>query len=437
MKLEAIYGRAYINHQLIDSTIYINELGFIEKIERGSPHGSLNSKILKLPKEWIILPGIIDIHVHFRDWELSYKETLESGSAAAAYGGVVLAIDMPNTKPELNSIEKIRMRLNNAEGRLYIDYWVYSGIPNDVNEVKAICSSNLVAGFKVYPRDLKKHTFPKIMKTILDQNYLVIIHSEMPWVEERCMLAELGARYICRSRASMKECIDYILNISSRTVSTNQRLRIHVTHIPYHQLAAYVKEKLCTTDTCMHYVLLNSEHEALGCRFKVNPPLAPLNEQLKMLKAIMENYIDVISSDHAPHSENEKNYTYHTCPPGIAGIEATYRLLFTLVKRGILSLRKFVLLTSINPSKILNIHELFGSISLGKVASFTIINPKEFGRIYGSKYSRAYFTGFEGLNYEGEVVMTIVRGYIAYEAGIGLSSPKGITMPKIINLRNP
>ena len=430
--IEIIQGRAFVNNKLMNITIYVRD-GLVQKIELGSVP-KIGSKILKLPLNYIILPGIIDMHVHFRDWELSYKETLSSGTAAAAYGGVVLGVDMPNTIPPLNSLSTIERRLHEAKNSIHIDYWIYSGINQDLKEIDKIVRSRYVAGFKIYPEDLSLSIFEKALKIILAHNMLIILHPETHMSVEKCVFFDLGSRYVCRSLASMIESAMYVASIM-RSVGADRK-SLHLTHTTYYDLILVAKDLGATCDTCMHYLLLNSDNEEYGCRYKVNPPLIPQVEQLKILKALVNGLINAITTDHAPHTLQDKMLPPMMCPSGIASIEYAFRLLFTYVIRGIMSLTRYVELTSRNPALILGLEHLWGSIEEGKLASFTIIDTKGYGRVDGPQYSKACCVGFEGREYEGEIAMTVVRGCIAYERGVGVHKC-GSVVPLITKLKSP
>jgi len=400
----------------MDVTIHVKN-GIISKIEYGSIP-KFGNKILKLPSNYLILPGIIDIHTHFRDWELSYKETLSSGTAAAAYGGVVLAIDMPNTKPPLNNLVAIKRRLYEAKSSVYTDYWIYSSIPNKLKELEKIIKYGYVAGFKIYPEDLSLKILEKALKSITAHKMLIILHPETHMSTEKCLFFNLGSRYVCRSLASMIESTEYVESLIRDEEIIRKNL--HLTHVPYYDLALKAKAIGATCDTCLHYILLDSDDEAHSCKYKVNPPLTPYIERLKLLKALINGLINVITTDHAPHTLRDKSLPPTLCPSGIASIEYAFKLLFTYVIRNIMSLSKYVKLVSKNPARILRLDHRLGSIDEGKLASFTIVDVKGHGRVNGPKYSKACCVGFEGYSYEGEFVMTIVRGCIAYEIGVGV-----------------
>ena len=414
--IEIIQGRAFISNRIMDVTIHVKD-GIISKIEYGSI-SKFGNKVLKLPLNYLILPGIIDIHTHFRDWELSYKETLSSGTAAAAYGGVVLAIDMPNTKPPLNNLVAIKRRFHEAMSSVYTDYWVYSGIPNNIKELEKIIKYGYVAGFKIYPEDLSSKVLKKALKLITAHKMLIILHSETYMSTEKCLFFDLGSRYVCRSLASMIESTEYISSLI-RDEEMNRK-NLHITHIPYYDLAVKARVIGATCDTCLHYILLDSDDEACSCRYKINPPLTPYIERLKLLKALIDGSIDAITTDHAPHTLGDKSLPPTLCPSGIASIEYAFKLLFTYVVRNIMSLSKYVKLVSENPARILRLEHYLGSIDEGKLASFTIVDVKGHGRVDGPKYSKACCVGFEGYSYEGEFAMTIVRGCIAHEIGVGV-----------------
>ncbi len=424
MDYEVIQGRIFYRGEVRDLTLLLNSRGKIKDIKQGLL--PTTDKVLKIPRSCIALPGIIDIHVHFRDWELSSKETIDSGSKAALYGGVTLVCDMPNTKPPIRSLSRVKERLELAKVSTYCDYWLYAGVPENSEEIRKLSSSKLICGFKIYPEDLKLIvSSEEIRSKFREVDNLIVLHPEMWWCDERCLHQVQGNRYVCRSGAQMVLAVKLIKSLLGRSQ------RIHITHVPYLDVISLAKAYGFTCDTCVHYLLLDSRFEELGCTYKVNPPLEPLTERLRLWRAIFESLVDAISTDHAPHTREDKMCDFNLCPSGIASIEVAYKILFTYVMKGILSLKTYVKLTSEKPAEILGIDRLWGSIDIGKYASLTVINPKEFARVHGTVFSKAGFTGFEGWSYQGEVVMTMIRGSIAYEKGVGFSRV-GAIVPELI-----
>ncbi len=377
----------------------------------GVSRGSSPSADVRLPDEWLVLPGIIDIHVHLRGLRLSYKEDELSGTLAAAAGGVTLVADMPNTQPRLDNTESIGLKLSALRRNSVVDYVVYAGVPRTPGEAERIASSGLVAGFKVYPEDLvEQGALEEVLYAAWRRNLLVVLHSEHPdMVKEGC---KPGRRWECRPTTAEIEALRLISSVAPRG------LRLHVTHASTPNLVLEAKSRGFTVDVTPHHILLDSrDEEKHGCIAKVNPPLRPPEQRERLIQLLISGDVDAVATDHAPHTVEEKMGSFDECPPGIPGVEHYTRLLLTLVSKGVMDLRDFIKLTSTGPARVLGIHG-YGCVEPGCIASYTAVDLRREGRISGYEtFSKAKLTPYEGMLYRGEPVATIVRGRLVYREG--------------------
>lgn len=327
----------------------------------------------------VIFPGSIDIHVHTRGLELSYKETVTTATSEAVYGGITTVADMPNTKPYLNTFETVTKKLKEFENYSRTDYGVYSGVTKDERVDKMP-----IVGYKVFPEDLEKEELENVIRS----DKLKILHPELPLSNKqfrnlRQLWQELAAVYLVRGR-------------------------FHITHSTSLETIRLAKKFGFTSDFTPHHLLVDGEK---NCLSKVNPPIRDEITRRKLLQALFE--ADAVASDHAPHTSNEKAEPYEICPSGIAAISFTTSFIYSLAKKEIISLKRAVELLAKNPAKILNLSN-YGEIKEGFVANFTII---DFGKgwRYHTKYSKVVHTPLDYYSFDVSVSSTFVEGKVAYD----------------------
>jgi dihydroorotase len=339
---------------------------------------------ISTPSNTIILPGAIDMHVHVRGSKLSYKETVVSATSEAAYGGITLIVDMPNTLPPINTYERVIERLREFEYYSRTDFGIYAGVSNEALKIENLP----IAGFKIYPEDLEDY---EGLKAVLMTKKLKILHSEIPLASKvPRKLRELWMEIAALRLFDLKG--------------------FHITHASNYLTIQISKHHGATVDITPHHLIINDEK---NCLTKVNPPIRNRIERLRLFNALFFE-IDAVASDHAPHSAWEKNQEYEICPPGIAGVSFTVPFIFTLVKKGILSLDRAVDLISKNPSKILGLQG-YGKIKNGAYANFTVVKFESWR--YSTKYTKAIHTPMDGLPLEARVYYTIVQGKVVNDNG--------------------
>ncbi len=365
----------------------------------------------------VLLPGIIDIHVHLRGLEYSYKEDEETGTLAAAMGGVTLVADMPNTKPPLRTPSALEAKLESLRAKSYTDYAVYLGVPLDTGMLGEMMGKPGVVGLKIYPEDLERRDrVVEAAREAARRRLIVVVHPEHPGMIRET--GEPGERWRTRPLAAEFEAV--------KLSSTLARLgtRLHYTHVTSATTVTLARQVGATTDTCPHYLLLSSKHEEkLGCAAKVNPPLRPQKVVEGLIEALREGLIDAISSDHAPHAGWEKEEDFAQCPSGIPGVETMARLILTLVNRGVISLAQASSMMSTSPAMILGIPGV-GRIEPGYRANLTLVDMNMTGRIRADElHTKAPYTPFDGFPYRGAPIATIVGGQLVMLEGILHSKP--------------
>ncbi|MFZ8849938.1 MAG: amidohydrolase family protein [Thermoproteota archaeon] len=380
-----IKGKAYLKDEIIECSIYIED----ERIKRISKLELSNVKTINFNSNFLILPALVDLHVHFRDWGQEEKETIETGSLAALAGGVTTVLDMPNTIPPINSVELIKKRIDDFKRKSYVDFGIHCKPPL-ISEIDEIF--NYAFALKFYEEDLP--LIPNYKEHIINKR--VVVHAQfglsefdaVKYVFEH-LLDSSNLRF---AHISKKESIEIIKEYRKR----NPNIFIEVT--PHHMFLSYEK--------------LRKKHKGY---YSVRPPLATEEDNRYIINSINQGIVDFIATDHAPHKYEEK--LSENPPPGYPNLEVYLPLFLTYIKKGLLNFNKTLRCLTENPSKYLGIKK--GKIEEGYYADFVIVNMKEEYKIDPSKfYSKSKFSPFEGFEVIGKPYVTIIRGKIIYENGI-------------------
>jgi len=379
---------------------------------------------IDLRKYGITLPGFIDIHTHLRGLRLEYKEDERSGSMAAAKGGFTAIVDMPNTLPEINNVNALKLKLEKLALHSYVNYGIYVSPSNEPNELNNMLKYDGVVGVKIFPKDLKylQRTLDVVRK-IKNSNKIIIIHAEHPAGIDEC---EAGSRWRCRPI----ELEIMFLNYMERYI--RKKDRIHITHVTNPLTLTYAKRLHFTIDTCPHYLYLNALDEYKhGCIAKVSPPLR--TETTRRILINMLQHFDAISTDHAPHHINEKIDLFENCPSGIASIDFAASLILNLIHLNIINLNDVIRLLSLGPAKILGLTRRWGCFEKGCIANYTIVDPYKEVLIKSSEtFSKAKYSPYEDMKIRGAVTGTIIGGSIVYLDGEIIEKPNAIPLTKFI-----
>ncbi len=322
--------------------------------------------------QYHIFPGFADMHVHLRGLELSYKEDEYSGTRAALRAGITLLGDMPNTKPRLDTVEALQLKLKAIKEKALAPVKPYAAIPKDKDTLVKL-SRYPIAGFKIYPGDLE--TRPNIIREASRIAKLIVLHPELPHAD-RIEAESLESRSVLRGCDIEAASVDYLASLID-----GGQAHIHVTHASCPSTVKRAKEYGFTVDTTPHYLVYNYNQSLDNILFKVNTPLRSMLDSWKLVMMIKEGAIDVIASDHAPHALWEKADPL-SAKPGIPWLELWPLLLLrTLVGGGLLSLEDFFRLTVWNPRKILGCSNYYQSI--------VVFDPTVRYRYTGGCYSKA------------------------------------------------
>lgn len=407
--------------------------------------GINNGKIAELSKQPLkganeiniegkfVLPGLIDPHVHFRDPGLTYKESFKTGSLAAAHGGFTTVLDMPNTIPPTNTAKAFKEKKKIGEKKSIINFGLHAGL-NDLEEIEKMIELN-PASFKIFMDLFEDYEIENMFKNIS----IINEKSENPFIitlhcENKGIIEENTERLKKLSFTRGNTAIDYsyarpseseVVSVGFATfLAEKYNLPLHICHLSTRKALEYLKavklnEKTknidITTEITPHHLLLdNSYFNKFGTILKTNPPLRPKEENLT-INNLLE--IDMIGTDHAPHSLEEKQRGVWDSNPGIPNLETVLPLILTEVNKGNIDLKIIPKLMSENPAKRFNIKNK-GKIEVGYDADFVVIDLKKEGKFdIDTFYTKAEYSPFEGFNYKGIAIMTISNGNIIMKNG--------------------
>jgi len=365
-----------------------------------------------------VLPGVIDTQVHFREPGNEHKEDLESGSRAAVLGGVTAVFEMPNTFPPTTTRAAIEDKLARAHGRMHCDYAFYAGAtPANVGALAELERLPGVCGIKAFlgssTGTLLLSEEADIFAALKSSHRRMAVHSE----DE----ARLNARKDLRVKGDPRSHPVW-RDVETARASTERVLRLakaagrrlHVLHVTTAEelpLLAAARDFATVETTPQHLTLAAPEcYERLGAYAQMNPPIREARHRAALWQAVNEGLIDVIGSDHAPHTREEKDKTYPDTPSGMPGVQTLPTILLDHVNAGRMSLERFVDLTSAGAQRLFGIAGK-GRIALGYDADFTIVDLKKKRRIENKWIaSKCGWTPFDGMETTGWPVATIIRG---------------------------
>ena len=407
-------GGTVVNHDgqgLRDVGVRNGRIAAIGDLSRASAGETVDCRGLH------ILPGVIDSQVHFREPGLEHKEDLESGSRAAVLGGVTAVFEMPNTNPLTTSEASLADKVARATGRMHCDFafWVGGTRENagDVGELERLPGA---AGIKVFmgssTGDLLVEDDEGVASILRNVRRRAAFHSE----DEFRLRERLGERIagdpashpVWRDEIAALRCTERLVRIARQT-----RARIHVLHISTAEEIPFLEQHkdLVTCEATPHHLTLSADDYArLGTLIQMNPPVRAARHRDGVWQGIAQGIVDVLGSDHAPHTLEEKRKDYPASPSGMTGVQTLVPIMLDHVNAGRLTLERFVDLSSHGPNRIFGIARK-GRIAAGYDADFTIADLKRVETISnGQAGSKAGWTPYDGKQVTGWPVGTVVRG---------------------------
>ncbi|MCX9089365.1 MAG: dihydroorotase [Candidatus Methanoperedens sp.] len=371
----------------------------------------------------LILPGAIDVHVHFRDPGMTKKENWYTGSCAAAAGGVTMVIDHPNTIPPTIDRSSFKEKLKESRKSI-IDYGINAGVTANLTNFKNLWELGATAFGEIFMAEstgslnVNEMTLKEALPAIGNLGAVACIHAEDEETRKKFVNLLKGnpaPESYSKSRPNLSEkiAVEKAINLAVDTT------KLHFCHISALESLDVIRRakadnKNITCEVTPHHLFLSTrDYRRLGTLGKMNPPLRDFSSQQSMWEGLRDETVDIIASDHAPHLESEKMTDIWSAPAGVPGVETMMPLMLMAIKRNLLTLKRVIEVTSQNPARIFGLKK--GVLAPGYDADMIIVGEEK--EIRKEKlHSKAGWTPFNGM--KGLFPkMTISHGEVVFEDG--------------------
>lgn len=374
-----------------------------------------------------VLPGFIDLHVHYREPGFEYKETIATGSAAAAAGGYTTVCPMPNTKPVTDCAEVVKEVLKKAEEAGKVRVLPVGAVTlgqrgEELSDIKALAAAGAAALSEDGKSVMNPALYAEGMKRAKEAGLPVFAHcEEISLVRGGVMNA--GARADELGLPGITNAVEDIITMRDILLAKETGAKLHLCHCSTKYSADFVRFAkkngiAVTAEVCPHhFALCDEDIKNDDSNYKMNPPLRGKEDVKALIAGLLDGTMEVISTDHAPHSAEEKKGSMLGSPFGIVGSETAYALSNTvLVKENGMTPMRLAACMSYHPAKVLGREKEIGGLSEGYYADIAIVAPEEEYTICPEEFfSKGKNTPFGGRKVKGRVYMTICAGTVTYE----------------------
>ncbi len=409
------------------------------KIAAIDPYDSEASDVIDVGDS-VIMPGLVDSHVHLNEPGRTDWEGFEFGTRAAAAGGITTLIDMPlNSIPATTNSSSLELKRRAAVGKSYIDYGFWGGvIPNNFSELEGLVDAG-VMGFKAFLIESGVSEFPMVTSATLEKAMPIIAKTGLPLLVHAELRGEVRPAAISRNYQSYLDSRPQSWEIAAvKLVSNLARetgCRVHIVHLSASDALAYIEQAKeeglgITSETCPHYLSISSEEIEMGAtHFKCAPPIREGINREKLWEGLERGVIDFIVSDHSPCTPALKRLDsghFGEAWGGIAGLQLSLAVVWTEMKNRGFPISKLVRWMCYNPARFLGIEKIKGEIKLGMDADIVVWNPQNSFIVSREIIRHRHtLTPYEGKRLFGVVEKTFVRGVCIYDGG-NYSRPIGL-----------
>jgi dihydroorotase len=376
----------------------------------------------------IVAPGFLDIHVHLREPGQAYKETIATGTAAAAAGGFTSVCCMPNTNPVIDSPDWVSW-LRHADRGAVVNVFPIAAATKaskgaSLTDFRGLQRAGAVAVTDDGKPILNDDVMREALRLGAEINLPVIQHAEDTRATENCSMHDGPTAFRLGLRGMSSAAEASIVERDVRLAEQFSGARMHVAHISTADALEAVrrgkrgKARITCEVTPHHFVLTDADVRDYDAHFKMNPPLRAAADREAVLAALADGTIDAIATDHAPHAPHEKIIEFERAAFGITGLETALGLAITKLHREQkIPLARIVELFTAGPARVLDLGKR-GTLTVGSHADVTIFDPKKKWTYVASKsLSKSHNSPFDGWQFTGKVAATIVGGHIGYRAG--------------------
>lgn len=410
--------------------VYVHD-GKIKEIDLPGRMDASQDTIVIEAEGCFVMPGLIDLHVHFRDPGFTYKETLRTGAMAAAHGGVTTVCMMPNTKPAVDNPAIVQELVERAKKEADINVLPVGAVTvgqlgKEVTDIRGMAEKGICAISEDGKSVMDSNIYREAMKLAKACEIPVMAHCEdINLVAGGVMNLDQKAEKM--GLKGISNAVEDIIVARDILLAKETGARLHLCHCSTKDSVRMVREAKAdglpvSAEVCPHHFILTTEDiPADDGNYKMNPPLRTREDVEALREGLRDGTMEVISTDHAPHSEEEKSRGFEKSPFGIVGLETSLALTYTeLVRKGVLTPLQMVEKMSCNPARILGIEK--GTLKEGSVADIVIFDPQEEYTIDVSDFvSMGKNTPFAGRKVSGRVWYTICAGEIMYSYREGFS----------------
>lgn len=448
-------GYIYNGTDFIKGNLYIKE-GKIAAISEKELDGE-SKKITDVDEKYV-LPGFIDTHIHSRDPGATYKEDFYHSTQAAAAGGITTVFEMPNTNPPINNVENLQKQKDNLTPKAHVDFGIWAICLGDLNmkDILPLHEAGVI-GFKFFwGYAINSQTYQlmynykvgdegvipplpdgevyDIFKEVEKTGQLLAIHAENNEIIQRLTkkVEDSGRRDYDALLEGRPNLAEEMTIQSGIAMAKKLGTRLHILHVSTGEGVDLVRQAqedgyAITSETCPHFLFLsNEDYETIGPQMKVYPPVKYKKDQEKLWQGIQDGIVSIVCSDHAPHTEEEKDGDLWSIPAGMCGVETLAPLMLNAVNEGKIKLQQVCGLLSESPAKKFGIYPQKGSLTVGTDADITIVDMNKETVIKREKlHSKSKVTAFDQFPIKGIPVNTIVRGVTVMENGKIISEPIG------------
>lgn len=376
-------------------------------------------------KGCFVMPGFIDLHVHLRDPGLEYKESIETGGAAALHGGFTTIVAMPNTKPVADRADVINYVKNKAESVTKVHVLQAGAVTKgqkgeELSDIREMAAAGSPAISEDGKSVMNAQLYREGMKIAAEERMAVLAHCEdINMVNGGVLNAD--AKAVELGLPGITNSVEDVIIARDILLAKETGVKLHLCHCSTKdsvRLVQIAKEEGIdvTAEVCPHHFTMTSDEITEDdANYKMNPPLRT-KEDVEALKAgLAADIMDVIATDHAPHAAYEKEQSIAKAPFGIVGLETAAALTYTeLVKPGVLTVMQMAEKMSYNPAKVLGLNK--GTVEIGAAADLVVFDPERTWIVDPEEFlSKGRNTPFAGRSVTGKVLATVVDGEIAYQ----------------------
>lgn len=390
-----------------------------------NPETPATAKVERRVDGCYLLPGLVDAHVHLRDPGLTHKEDFESGTRAAAAGGVTTLLDMPTDEPWTDSVETYLDKQRLARGRLHVDVGLQVALRRDTHDFRSLRALNPVS-VEVFTADVPdaylhdtQYSLTQALKLLRPLDVLACVSPGDQSLLESAPKGGVGA--FLASRPPLAEATGIAKAILA---AAEAKARIHIRQTnsglgvtTFRRMRTLADVSIETTPQCLLFTA--DDYAMLGADIKASPPMRSREDRDALLTALREGLIDVVATDHAPHARAEKKAQYSAfadIPGGMPGVQTLLATMLHFVATGDIDLPALVRMCSANPAQRFGIGSRKGTLAVGRDADILVLDPRLETRIsHGDQLSRAGYTPFDGMQVPGKLTAVFLRGALVFE----------------------